>query len=161
VTVHAACAHDGNPEIHWTHRGQRLEPRELTVRPAFAISCGPWPQTVGHHPVRPRGSHALRSEAKTSANDVVTRRLLIGHLGLHLDHLADESRFRSAARGMQSRQGIRNRLINAVGRPNPGELSSEFQRDRGAVSTSNRGRLAGISGKSTCRPGVAPEFSGT
>jgi len=33
VHVHTACSHDANPELHCAHCGEKLDPRELRVRP--------------------------------------------------------------------------------------------------------------------------------
>jgi DNA-binding HxlR family transcriptional regulator len=33
VFVHDACGHDADPELHCSHCGERVDPRELSVRP--------------------------------------------------------------------------------------------------------------------------------
>ena len=33
VFVHEACGHDADPELHCSHCGERVDPRELSVRP--------------------------------------------------------------------------------------------------------------------------------
>jgi DNA-binding HxlR family transcriptional regulator len=40
VIVHTACGHDADPELHCSHCGEALEPRELRVRPGPGAGGG-------------------------------------------------------------------------------------------------------------------------